>query len=786
MANEKKQVTKETVVAEVVETSSQEIRIEEKKPVVPVKQKVSQVKPLTGTSMLTEGSDTGSQESKKESFIDIIYDKINGVLGGNNPNQFLCLTIPGQALSAEDFAYDYKNNAPKGPTVEANESRLANKLFDPCHITGADNGMTLPYQYRSALDMLTPKLNSKIAKAKNQLRELLLTPYPYNFEDSDTKIYTLQEVFYRLYDEYVDAQEKWAEEQNKKKEELRKLYPGTDAGDNIKYNDAYLSWYETQAQAKISALNEKRAKVLSVFSPNDMDILDGILDSGSGAELEQARETLQNTQKLTPDGGYVYPVKFNPTHWFELLDTSFTPVDLLKTPDVLAEQLKGLSSRRITINARINELSALIPEKSAITALQDKVKEAQKALDEKQKSLIDAYGTGIKSVLSAAFDVAALFEGGAVPVNILKKLASGTKLASGKTTDALVKELQTSLTDGYKAQSDVVNAGQELSKAMMKAMDAQNLSNLKELISPLKEQLEQIDAEIKDVQTQIQISSTVNPAPDENGNIKDADISLNNVAPPEVPKGFTQITIDAKASQMDTRTTKSSSASESSHGVSFWFGGYSSKSSSSSSSFETMTGSSKSSVQIGMNIAKVGIEREWFNPGVFVLTKDMFNVSTSRISPQQDFKEMSKERIEAMKKGYILPCYPTAMVIARDISIKLTDEESISSSFAESIESHAASGGGFLFFSGSSSSSSESSDSGAHTRMTSNSVTIKFSTPQIIGYYLQATPADKSVVLDDISTQEAQAGFVTISQFVEDYKKMLAKMNQKKEEQYKV
>ena len=58
------------------------------------------------------------------------------------------------------------------------DSRLANKLFDPCRVTGGDNGMTLPYQYRSALDTLTPKLNEKIAKAKNQLRELLLTPYP--------------------------------------------------------------------------------------------------------------------------------------------------------------------------------------------------------------------------------------------------------------------------------------------------------------------------------------------------------------------------------------------------------------------------------------------------------------------------------------------------------------------------------------------------------------------------------------------------------------------------------
>lgn len=170
-------------------------------------------------------SDNSGASLTNEPFIDLIYNQIDSIIGGENPNQFLCLTLPGQVLTAKDFAYDYKNNAEKGPTVEANESRLANKLFDPCRITGGDNGMTLPYQYRSALDTLTPKLNEKIAKAKNQLRELLLTPYPYDFGDGDTKTYTLQEVFYRLYDEYVAAEQAWTEKQNKKKETLRKTYP---------------------------------------------------------------------------------------------------------------------------------------------------------------------------------------------------------------------------------------------------------------------------------------------------------------------------------------------------------------------------------------------------------------------------------------------------------------------------------------------------------------------------------------------------------------------------------
>ncbi len=101
-----------------------------------------------------DGPLTAEAEAKPSSFVDTVYQQINSVLGGSNANQFLCLTISGQALSAEDFKYDYKNNAPKGPVIEANESRLANKLFDPCRMTGSDNGLTLPYQYRTALDIL--------------------------------------------------------------------------------------------------------------------------------------------------------------------------------------------------------------------------------------------------------------------------------------------------------------------------------------------------------------------------------------------------------------------------------------------------------------------------------------------------------------------------------------------------------------------------------------------------------------------------------------------------------
>ncbi len=708
------------------------------------------------------GTQNNEAETKPSSFVDTVYQQVNSVLGGDNPNQYLCLTIPGQALAAEDFAYDYKNGGEKETRIEANESRLANKLFDPCRMTGADNGLSLPYQYRTALDMLTPKLNAKIASAKHQLRELLMTEYPYDFGDEDEKAYTLQEVFFRLYDEWADECKKWAEEQNEAKK---------------KYKDDYLEWYEINAESRLNAINEKMSKVISVFTPNDMKILEGVLDSGSGAELQEARETLTNTRKLTPTGGYVYPVKFNPANWFELLDTSFTPMDLLKSPDVLATELSALSSRRIALSSRIAEISDIIPDKSEIQKAQEDVKTAKDALDAAQSELIGSYGDGIRTVLNTVFDILPLFSGGAIPAEIIKKLGSGVELKEGKSLDDLVKDVTDKLKDNTSAQQTYINAAQNLANASKSAIEKQNLAQLNSVLSPMKEQLEQLNMQIDDLKAQIQMSALTRPAPDANGDIKDTDTSVNAVAPPSVPKGYTQIVITADASTLDKESESHASSSASTSGASLWFCGYQSSSSESSSSFKELTGEAETEIQIGMNVAKVGIERDWFNPGVFALTKDMFSVTSQKIAPEQHYDSVSDTRLEEMGKT-VFPCFPTAMVIARDISIKLVSKSNITSAFAESVEKHASSGGGFLFFSGSRSSSSSSSSSGVHAVSTSNTVTLRFDTPQIIGYYMEATAADKSTYLDDVSADE-QAGFVSIERFVEDYKKILESMNKK-------
>lgn len=697
------------------------------------------------------------------SFLDLLYNKIDSVIGGENPNQFLCLTIPGQALTAEDFAFDYKSNAEKSLVVAANESKLANKLFDPCRITGSDNGMSLVYQYRSALNTLTPKLNAKIAEAKNQLRELLLSPYKYDFGDGIEKEYTLQEVFYRLYDEYISAEEAWANKQNKKKEELRKQYT-----ENNAYNNAYLEWYETVSKSELASLNEKRAKVLSVFAPGDMDILNGVLDSGAGSELEQARMILENIQRQTPDGGIVFPVKFNPTNWFEYLDTSFIPSDLLESPAALSMKLHNFSNRRIALTARIKELSEMLPNKDSLKKIQDEVESARNSVNNAQKELIGKYGEGAIAVFNTAIDIASLFSENEIPSAIVNKLTAGFKKPDD---DKDLKNFFKTAKDTFESQQKYITVSQKLADTLAEAEELKAMDFLRNQLSPIQEQLTKVNAEIDELKLKIKLSNAADAS--------DKGDEIMKVTPPEIPAGFTQIIIEASSSSMNKSTTKKTDTSSHSNGISLWFAGFSEKKEISNSLFEDMSKAEDSTIRIGMNVAKVGIEREWFNPGLFALTKDMFNVSTVRIAPNSFYNGITDERLEEMSKGYILPCYPVSMIIARDISIQFTSSSQEFSSFAQASEEHASRGGGFLIFSGAKSSTHMSSKSGSTAKSTEKSITVRFSTPQIIGYYIETTLPDKSTVIDDISFREASAGFVTVSQFVNDYKELLLNKKQK-------
>ncbi|MDW3777861.1 hypothetical protein QWU01_13710 [Kluyvera cryocrescens] len=699
------------------------------------------------------------------SFADQLYDKITSVIGGNNPNQFFCMSLPGMQIDKNLYSYDIENNQPKPPLVEANESKLVNRLFDACKMTGSDNGRHLQTQYKSALDMLTPQLNGKLFDAKSKLRKVLMTPYPYNFGEGLTTGFTLQQVFYRLYGDYVDAKQVWAKVQLEKKIELDAKYPGETKDSNRNKQNDYLDWYETTAESQLLKVQEKLGKVLNVFSPGDMEIITGILDSGAGREIAEARQTLANVQKLNPDGGYVYPVTLYPENWFNLLDTSFTPIDLLESPTALAQQLSVLMVQRSNLAMTIDSFLNILPDPAMLTDLKAKQENAEKALQEAKDAVAKVYSDITSDTLKLVIDV----------IGRSNDKDKGTALA-GTTSRILnidpdkAKNIITALAGNasrcMKAQDDLIAAAQNATDRALEYFQQKNLLQYKQMLLPLQTQLARTESDIADIRQQIGLSTVMQQA----NKPKDG----SDVTPNVVPDRFAQVLIESTMASVRQSSSNATSASASSSHSSFFFGGYSSSRSHRESVDSSQSETSNIKIQIGMSIAKVGIGREWFNPGVFLLTKDMYNTSSKKISPNSKGKPFQKERFDAMN-DCAFPCFPVAFIIARDVTIKFSSDTSMSNSFAQSVEDHSSSGGGFFIFGGNSSSSSNSSRSNSCATSSANSVTVRFTSPQILGYYLEATPADESVTLSEV--RSGNSDYISILDFIKNFQIMLDDYN---------
>lgn len=98
-------------------------------------------------------------DKREKSLADQLYEKITAVIGGDHPNQFFCMDLPGTLVSASRYTYDLESGAPKSLHVTTQESILANKLFDACYTGVVDDGIDLQTLHQDAPDIFTPKMN---------------------------------------------------------------------------------------------------------------------------------------------------------------------------------------------------------------------------------------------------------------------------------------------------------------------------------------------------------------------------------------------------------------------------------------------------------------------------------------------------------------------------------------------------------------------------------------------------------------------------------------------------
>ena len=751
----------------------------------------------TVNEQITEQAST----KKDDSFASIVYDEISAAIGGNNGNQFLCLQLPGTILYAEDYSYDVEHNKPKPLIVEVNESRLANKMFDPCRITSTDNGFTLPYQYKAALDLLSPKLNRNLSNFKNRLRQLLLSEYPYDFGDGVETKYTLQQVYFKLYEDYINEINEWSKIKSQKKAELRETYKLPS-----EYNEAYLDWYETESEKYENEINEKKAKVLTVLSPNDMKILEGALDCGSGAELQEARESLKSVSKPIPSGGYVYPVQFSPPNWFRMIGSSFTSSDLMKGADALATDLQDYSLRRMQLCTYIENIASIIADESdfddqEVIALIDRVKKSKGLLDSAERLAINQlfrtpkkeyesinvsninlsnFKTNynfdkeipeytdeeIKRLLIPITDIQGAL-GKRMTKNIITNLANKANVGDliDDNGDSILFDNNGQISRISTRRKNYIEDITTLEKALDQKIEASTEGDIyhefADYLTPIKSQLKTINQKINSILEQIKYSSGLQLSTQD-------DLSSKSL----IPNGFTQVTIETDINSLDTESEYTKSRGVSTRGIGLRRAG---KSTSTTKTNETYSSLFKDcTIKIVMNVAKIGIERDWFNPGIFALTKDMIKLGKNMISPSKDdYDGITDQRLKDME-NCIFPCYPVAMVLARDISInfEFANQTSLSEQY-KFIEKQTLSGGGFLMFRNMSGNSTIQNTS-SHVSLQKQSIMVKIDSTQLIGYYLEATRPDQSIPFDSISRKIKETESIsTISEYAGDYTAMI-------------
>ena len=138
-------------------------------------------------------------------------------------------------------------------------------------------------------------------------------------------------------------------------------------------------------------------------------------------------------------------------------------------------------------------------------------------------------------------------------------------------------------------------------------------------------------------------------------------------------KGFTELKIKGSQAEIHNK----SSVHKFSVDSSFNYGLWRVKVGASGDFEHTSSTTDKDSIEIQAKIAKVSIERPWFMESIFRLSNWVTNVAEGK-------GQISNGKIDSTNQGHLIPMYPVAFIVAKDIVIKADfsheDEEHIKQS----------------------------------------------------------------------------------------------------------
>lgn len=716
-------------------------------------------------------------EDASGAITDLIYEKVNNLLGAGD--QLFTMEFPARPLNQNTYQYNADStysSLVKPVTVEEAEFTLSDALYDTAPIIQSGNGEKLSVVYSNLLNNYVPKMDflKDFVTDKNHLREWLLTEVSDVEYDDNHKVISSEnkisrmELCKKLYGVYLEERNQWYKEKNQ--------YFNDSKDDEAKLEE-YAKWVTTEGLVRDEELNNFFNDAVVRGNYHEVMTILGFLNVESPAEtLEKTKQNMRACEKRALDGsGTVYPVQFQPTDWFKALTPNLHPKDLTMSSEALLAEYTAKKKALKSLEKKLSELEQKEISKEEMELLKEKAASAKAALSQAEKSAMEKYGNGaleafrmVVKIYRVVADPAAQFE---AAVGEIEKARQDGKVELTGLNKQLYGLLEDCSTEALNAMKENFNQICQLTAAAEDAVGAQadyaaaQTQNSLSLKQNILSQINDITADI-DYLTPL-VSGTLSQAAAPEGDVPASEEEeANTVLLPEnsgeaSDSMFMDVILSSETIQKKSQESSSSSASQSSWKVSGWFYSAGHSSSSSSSSHQQASAEDTSKIEIGFRVMKVSIDRgQWFSPNVFKMTQNFYHLSESRCAPglnKEDIRNaISKTDADAQLKkllsytdenkqcSYLLPSFPTAFVIAKDITIrvKVTHEEAQENKTY--IESQSSTAGGLFGFSASSASSSKNCSESSYVGERNNFIYIRIPGPQILGWFQQLVPLDVS------------------------------------------
>ncbi|KAK4448740.1 hypothetical protein QBC34DRAFT_406655 [Podospora aff. communis PSN243] len=502
----------------------------------------------------------------------------------------------------------------------------------------------------------------------------------------------------------------------------------------------------------------------------------GLVDVGSASEiLQRAKENLRaSVLRSIDDTQDVFPVYFSPATWASKLSTAFRPEDLLSDERTVHAQILEKQKERANLLLQMSRLTVTDTE---IEKLSTAEREAKRLYIDARDGLLTRYSDTAISAIKLYFDAKSRHDqrGAAAAISAIKNPTElNTALAKVNEPpleDKDFEDIKSWQADLIKKQSNLQNASEALSRLQLTLAEARGGQNKAALYS-LQERIASLTVDIEYLTKML--SAAENPtgfvlvkAGDEVKGVRpteDTDhsqpVPQNIILPPIAGSASVWTEINESLTKYESyyTTMQQSAVSHIDWAAHLFFGSASGSKSSSSSTSKQSNSVNGMSIQIAFRCMKVTLSRPWLDASLFAQTREYRRNLLTPISkldagdikaalliePDQDkAKHDDKEKTLTEANKALLPAWPKAFILAKEVHIIFTSTEKWDDNVVTDLRKQMDAGGGVLCFSCAKSESSSEHRTSAAVRSEEHKLDIRIPAPQIIGWVQQLCPKDE-------------------------------------------